>query len=246
MPAKSSFHSRHFFCATTALTAAGLWLSACAPPVENHAANNTASNAVGKGIPPVKNLAPAVKPKAKGTTFTLFVPNDQALLSLQTVRDTSTPSGATYEQKAKRVLELLWKKLEFLPPQTRLLEPPQKTESGVVRVNLSKEFLKLDSQNETPVALTLDAISKTLGALESKNGKPVLSAKVRFLVEGKTIRSMSEFALDEAWQASEKEDDETDAKPENKTPGDQNSNNATSNNATTNNATSEDKPGGGV
>src|SRR5690606_30791253 len=126
--------------------------------------------------PTATSEAPSTTERA---TFNLFVPNDNAMLSRQTVTDSSTPGDAPYPQKARRALELLFPKIEFLPPGTKLLAAPAKDKNGVVRVNLSKEFLELDKEPETPVMLTLDAMARTLGALESSDGKTFKSAKMQ-------------------------------------------------------------------
>jgi hypothetical protein len=85
----------------------------------------------------------------------------------------------------------------------RTVAEPVKDKNGVVRVNLNKEFLKLNTVHETPVMLSLDAIARTLGALDSQDGKTFKPVKVLFLVEGKTIPTLSEFSLNEPWTASE-------------------------------------------
>ena len=161
---------------------------------------------------PVPTPTVAATPLPKATRFVLFVPNDNALLSREIVHDTNTPAGAPYPQKAKRALELLFPKIEFVPKGVKLLAAPTKEKNGVVRVNLSKEFLKLDSQPETPVMLTLDAMAKTLGALDSKDGKTFDSAKMQVLVEGKTVQTLSQFSLDEPWEASETKPETPDAR----------------------------------
>ncbi len=144
-----------------------------------------------------------VTPKPKTTTFILFVPNDNAELSQQKVPDASTPTDATYSVKAKRALELLFPRLKFLPVRTKLLSPPSKDKNGVVRVNFSKEFLSLGTQDETPTMLTLDAMARTLGALENADGKNLKSAKMQVIIDGKTVSTLGQFSLDEPWTASE-------------------------------------------
>ena len=210
---KSISIRRNLFLSSASLAAGVLWLSSCAAPPENATLNNGATNngatnkatdtAVGNGSTPVKSIAPTVTPKAKGFSYRIFVPNADAKLSPQIVRDTSVGLPTNYEGKAKRVLKLLFPRLKFLPQGTRLLEDPYTEENGVLRLNLSRQFLQLDKLPETPVALTLDAISKTLGAFAIENGKMGGAAKVRFWVEGKKVRILSEFSLEEPWQASD-------------------------------------------
>jgi hypothetical protein len=166
-------------------------------------AQNTTHNAAAPDNGSTPEPPPAPTPKPKGTTFVLFVPNDNAMLSQQKLTDTNIPGDAPYKVKAKRALELLFARLEFLPPRTKLLSAPTKDKNGIVRVDLSKEFLDLNSKHETPVMLTLDAMARTLGALESPDGKNLKSAKVQFLIDGKTVSTLSEFSLDEPWTASE-------------------------------------------
>ena len=173
---------------------------------------NATQNAAAPGIGSTPDAPTDIAPEPKTTTFILFVPNDKALLSQQKVPDASTPGDAPYEVKAKRALELLFPRLKFLPPRVRLLSAPKKEKTGVVRVNLSREFLSLGSQNETPTMLTLDAMARTLGALESADGKNLKSAKMQILVEGKTVPTLGQFSLDEPWEASETIPDTPDLK----------------------------------
>ncbi len=147
---------------------------------------------------PTAEMTPADAQK-----FELFVPNDDARLSRKTVTDENIAANASYGEKATRALELLFPQVEFLPSGLRTVAPPAKDKDGVVRVNLSKEFLKLNTAHETPVMLSLDAIARTLGALDSPDGKSFKPAKVLFLVEGKTIPTLSEFSLNEPWIVSE-------------------------------------------
>lgn len=168
-----------------------------------NAIQNATQNATATDNESTPTTPPDIAPKPKTTTFILFVPNDNAMLSQQKVPDKSTPSSAPYEVKAKRALELLFPRLKFLPPRTKLLDAPTKDKTGIVRINLSKEFLSLGKQSETPTMLTLDAMARTLGALESADGKNLKSAKMQILIDGKTVSTLGQFSLDEPWTASE-------------------------------------------
>lgn len=148
-------------------------------------------------------------PAFESQRFELFVPNDDARLSRKTVTDEKTSTGAPYGKKAARALELLFPQIEFLPTGLKIVSEPIKDKNGVVHVNLSKEFLKLNTAHETPVMLTLDAIARTLGALNGGGGKVSPPAKVLFLVEGKTVPTLSEFSLEEPWTVSETESEPT-------------------------------------
>lgn len=158
-------------------------------------------NGVGAVATPTSEVAPS----SHSQKFELFVPNEDARLSRKTVTDENTPIDAPYSEKAARALELLFPQIEFLPSGLRTVAPPVKDKDGVVRVNLSKEFLQLNTAHETPVMLSLDAIARTLGALDSQDGTNFKPVKVLFLVEGKTIPTLSEFSLDEPWTVSETE-----------------------------------------
>lgn len=142
-------------------------------------------------------------PDTSSQSFVLFLPDSDALLTPETVVDEKTPSNAPYSQKAQRALELLFPRIEFLPAGVRLLTPPEKEKNGVVQVDLSREFLKLDTLHETPVMLTLDAMARTLGAIESQDGKTFESVRMQILVDGKRLQTLSQFSLDEPWKASE-------------------------------------------
>lgn len=146
-----------------------------------------------------------VTPAFESQKFELFLPNDDARLSRKTVTDENTPADAPYGKKAERALELLFPQIEFLPAGLRTVAPPTKDKNGVVHVNLNKEFLKLNTAHETPVMLSLDAIASTLGALDSRDGKNFQPARVLFLVEGKTIPTLSQFSLNEPWTVSQEE-----------------------------------------
>jgi len=227
------FVGKTLLTATVSLAGGVLWLSSCAPPSEDATANNLADNSLAGNASTPAAATPAPQ---QGAAYTVFVPNADAMLSRKIVRDQSTAVATTYEQKAKRSLELLFKELEFLPSETRLLEAPKKDAKGMVRLNFSKPFLQLDTSPETPVLLILDAISATLGALESKPasvGKPV---KVLIVVEGKTVREFNQFSLVEPWQASQIEAAEPD-KPEG---------NSVSGNKVPAMKPSDTEPGGGV
>lgn len=218
--------------ATVSLAGGVLWLSSCAPPSEDATANNLADNSLaGNASTPAATLTPQ-----QGAAYTVFVPNADAMLSRKIVRDASTPVATTYEQKAKRSLDLLFRELEFLPPETRLLEAPKKDAKGIVRLNFSKPFLQLDTSAETIVLLILDAISATLGALESKPASVGKPAKVLIMVEGKTLREFNQFSLVDPWQASEIEEAAPD-KP---------ANNSVSGNKVPSMKPSDTEPGGGV
>lgn len=175
-------------------------------------ASNATENTTVAGNESTPTTPPETTPKPKSTTFILFVPNDNALLSPQKITDDKTPADAPYGVKAKRALELLFPRLQFLPARTRLLSAPKKDKNGVVRVDFSKEFLSLDKQHETPVMLTLDAMARTLGALDSADGKNLKSAKMLVTVEGKTVPTLGQFSLDEPWTASETVPDTPDPK----------------------------------
>jgi|GEM_PF-4671707 len=151
------------------------------------------------GTTPTAEMTPA----ADLQKFELFVPNDDARLSRKTVTDENISATASYGEKASRALELLFPQIEFLPTGLRTVAQPVKDKDGIVRVNLNREFLKLNTSPETPVMLSLDAIAQTLGALDSQDGKTFKPAKVLFLVEGKTIPTLSEFSLNEPWTVSE-------------------------------------------
>lgn len=167
-----------------------------------NANQNATQNMAAPEVGSTPNPPPDIAPKPKATTFVLFVPNDNAMLSQQKVKDDKTPADAPYEVKSKRALELLFPRLKFLPPRTKLLSAPVKEKNGVVRVDFSKEFLSLGAQNETPAMLTLDALARTLGALESADGKNLKSAKMQVLINGKTVSTLGQFSLDEPWTAS--------------------------------------------
>lgn len=169
-------------------------------------------NVTNAGSESTPTTPPDVAPKPKSATYILFVPNDNALLSKQTVTDASTPGDAPYEVKARRALELLFPRLKFLPSRTRLLKAPKKDKKGIVHVDFSKEFLNLGTQHETPMMLTLDAMARTLGALESADGKNLKSAKMQITVAGKTVSTLGQFSLDEPWTASETVPDTPDPK----------------------------------
>lgn len=153
------------------------------------------------GATPLTQATPAFEAQK----FVLFVPNDDARLSRKTVTDENTAADAPYAQKAERALELLFPQIKFLPPGLRTIAPPVKDRNGIVRVNLNQEFLKLNTMHETPVMLSLDSIANTLGALDSSHGDSLKPAKVLFLVEGKTIPTLSQFSLDEPWVVSQQE-----------------------------------------
>lgn len=147
--------------------------------------------------------APAPDSDSSSQNFVLFLPDSDALLTPETVVDAEIPSDASYPQKAQRALELLFPRIEFLPEGVHLLSPPEKEPDGVVRVDLSREFLKLDSLHETPVMLTLDAMTRTLGAIDSEDGENFEPIKMQVLVEGKKLQTLSQFSLDKPWKATE-------------------------------------------
>jgi hypothetical protein len=184
------------------------------PRAFNSAQNSgdVSQNAVSPDTGSTPPVPPETTPKPKSTTYILFVPNANAMLSQQKVTDASTPGDAPYGVKAKRALELLFPRLKFLPARTRLLSAPKKEKNGIVRVDFSKEFLNLGTQSETPIMLTLDAMARTLGALESPDGKNLKSAKMQITVDGKTVSTLGEFSLDEPWTASETTPDVPDPK----------------------------------
>jgi hypothetical protein len=149
----------------------------------------------------------ATPPKAPPAviSYTLFLPNDQALLSRHTVTEKNpllvTPD---WTHKAERALALLCERLKDLPPGTKVLGPPKKDADGVITINMSAEFKKLDQSSETAVALVLDAMAKTLGAVDSPGGKPV---KLRVLVEGRPLQTLNQFDLSEPWTSTQPEDE---------------------------------------
>lgn len=142
-------------------------------------------------------------PGTSAESFVLFLPDADALLTPETIVDEETPSNAPYSQKAQRALELLFPRIEFMPEGVHLLSPPEKEKDNVVRVDLSREFLKLDSLHETPVMLTLDAMTRTLGAIDSEDEKSPEPIKMQVLVEGKKLQTLSQFSLDKPWKATE-------------------------------------------
>ena len=207
---KSTSMRLHLFFSGVSLAAGVLWLSSCAAPPDEIATNNVANSANSLTVTtPAPASTVKTTPSPQSQSFTIFIPTADAKLSKQLVKVTDVALPTNFEDKSQRVLEFLFPKLEFLPQGTRLLEAPQLEKDGIVRLNLSRQFLQLNKSPETPVALTLDSISRTLGALRTTNGKPSAAAKVRFLAEGKTIRTLSEFSLDEPWKASDQFDEAT-------------------------------------
>jgi hypothetical protein len=158
----------------------------------------------GKTFPTPTATPKSNKPPAM-VSYTLYLPNDQALLSRHTVAEKNPFHGTpSWTLKAGRTLELLCQRLKDLPRATKVLNSPKRDAHGVVTVNMSDEFMKLDGAHETTVALVLDAMAKTLGAVDSPDGKPV---KMRVLVEGKPIKTLSEFDLSEPWTSTQPEDE---------------------------------------
>ena len=222
------------------LVGGGLWLSACNAPSEDATANN-ATTQVATPVPDDKGLT---KP---GVTYTLFVPNADANLSKRVIRDTRTPIATTYEQKAERALELLFKELEFLPAGTKLLAAPRKDKNGIVQLNFSKQFMGLDTAPETHVLLILDAVVRTLGAVESKKGAVDKPAKALIEVEGKGLREFNQFSMDMPWEATETlevtpEKDSDGKTAENKVSDSAPVDNKTTDSQTVGNKTSDEKP----
>lgn len=224
------FSQKFWLVAGVSLSAGVLLLASCdAPSDENSVTGNEISNA--------NNLTATPSPTAeakphRGMSYTLFVPNDDAMLARQTVRDTSTLVPTTYDQKARRALELLWKKMEFLPTGVQLLEAPRKEKNGVVRLNFNKAFLQLDTAPDNVVILILDAVSQTLGALEYNTSKTNKPAKIMIVVEGKKITEFNQFTLAEPWQAEALEE----IAPEKPAADEKNSDNKATDNKATDNA----------
>lgn len=155
-------------------------------------------------VTPTPTQAPSGQRPAT-MSYTLYLPNDQALLSKYVFSEKNPfPKTPTWEMRAGRTLELLSKRLNALPRTTKVLAPPKRFENNVVVVNMSREFMKLDSMHETRVGLVLDAIAKTLEAVEPSDGERV---KVRILVEGKPIQTLSEFDLSDVWTSSQPADE---------------------------------------
>jgi hypothetical protein len=178
------------------------WLSRPAPPVND-----------GRPMP---TSAPTPSPtvntgKPATMSYTIFLPNEQAFLSRKIITEKNPfPGTPTWSQKAERSLVILCQRLTALPRATKVLSPPKKDAKGIVTVNMSDEFMQLNGKHETTVGLVLDAIASTLGAVDSPGGKP---AKVRILVEGKPITTLSEFDLSDIWTSSQPAD-ETPPRPE--------------------------------
>ena len=156
----------------------------------------------------VATPVPTKTPQSKRPTamsYTLYVPNDQALLSKRVVTEKNPfRTTPTWTLKAGRTLELLFKRLTILPRNTKVLNSPKRDAHGVVTVNVSQEFMTLDSAHETTAALVLDSIAKTLESVEPSDGK---RTKVRILVEGKPIKTLSEFDLSEPWTSTQPADE---------------------------------------
>lgn len=138
------------------------------------------------------------QPGEQEMEFTLYLPNDNALLSPKKVKH-EVPSNATYGQKANIAAQIVLDKIAFVPEGSKLLGEPKKDDKGVVQLNFNKKFLGLEHQSETPIMLTFDALAHTLGALE-KDGKP---AKLQILVEGKTVSEFGEFDLSQPWKSTQ-------------------------------------------
>lgn len=148
---------------------------------------------------PMKNGMPVVM------NYTMYVPNDNALLSRITVTEKNPfPRKPTWEMKAGRTLELLCKRLNLVPKRTKVLSAPKKDKNGIVTVNLSEDFNVLKEAHETSVALILDSMAATLGAVENPDGKPV---PMRVLIEGKKLDIFSEYDLSEPWKSSQPADE---------------------------------------
>lgn len=243
---KNGFSQKFRLVAGVSLSSGVLWLSSCdAPSTENSATNATGNSAVS-----VNSLAETPSSTAKaaphrGVGYVLFMPNNDGMLSRQIVHDTSTLVPLTYEQKSQRALELLWPKLKFFPPGTRLLAAPKKEKNGIVRLNFNKGFLQLDTAPENAVLLILDSISQSLGALESPNSRPSKPARIMIVVEGRKITEFNQFSLAEPWEATimeekvapqEKDELDTDAKS---------ADNKVTNNKVTDNKISDNQVGGG-
>lgn len=173
-----------------------LWWLRSPAPVEEPGTTPTAT--------PVAQATPkSAQPKT--ITHTLFVPNEQALLSKTSVTEQNAlPSTPTWETKASHTLKILFKHLKDLPRGTKVLGAPTRDKKGIVTINFSREFRGLDTMHETPVALVLDSVACTLGAIESPEDKPV---KLRILVEGKPLHTLSEYDLSQPWTSSQPMDE---------------------------------------
>ena len=148
---------------------------------------------------PMKNGMPVVM------NYTMYLPNDNAFLSRTTVTEKNPfPRKPTWEMKAGRTLELLCKRLDLVPKRTKVLSAPKKDKNGVVTVNLSEDFNVLKEAHETSVALILDSMAATLGAVDDPDGKPV---PMRVLIEGKKLDIFSEYDLSEPWKSSQPADE---------------------------------------
>jgi hypothetical protein len=138
-------------------------------------------------------------------SYTMYVPDDNALLSRMVVTEKNPfPRPPTWEMKAGHTLELLCKKLILLPRALKVLSSPKRGKDGVVTVNFSDEFNVLKEAHETSVALILDSMASTLGAVDDPDGKPV---PMRVLIEGKPVGIFSEYDLSEPWKSSQPADE---------------------------------------
>jgi hypothetical protein len=162
---------------------------------------------------PPRVVKPVVTPQVMGhgtMVYTVYLPNEQAFLSRKKIEEKNPfPKPPTWEMKAGRTLELLFKKLTDLPPGTKILQIPKREKNGVVQINLSREFSRIQTKPDTVVALVLDAIASTLGAVEANGktlngGKPL---KVRVLIENQPLREFSEFDLSEPWKSTQPQDE---------------------------------------
>ena len=236
------FSQKFLLVAGVSLSAGVLWLTSCDAPAGENSVTNATDNSTGNASSLAAPPSPTAQPTPhRGVSYTLFIPNNDGMLSREVIRDTSPLVPLTYEQKSQRALELLWKKLKFLPEGTQLLEAPKKEKSGVVRLNFTKAFLQLDTAPDNVVLLILDSISQSLGALESKNVRPNKPARIMIVVDGKRVAAFNQFSLAEPWEASIIEET---------TPGksadDQSIDSKSSDRKTSDNKSSDNQVGGGV
>ena len=147
----------------------------------------------------------APKVPAGMMAYIIFLPNAQAFLTRKIIMEKNPfPKPPTWEMKAGHTLELLCQRLKELPQNTKVLSFPKRGKDGVVTINLSEDFMKLQMQPDTAVALVLDAMASTLGTVASPNGKPV---KMKVLVENQRVHGFSEFDLSEPWTSTQPQDE---------------------------------------
>lgn len=164
--------------------------------------NNTAINS--GQITTLRKLPPGM------VLYTIYVPDDQALLTQKILAEKNPyPKKPTWEMKAGRTLELLFTKLKDLPSGTKILLVPKREKNGVVRINLSREFSRIQAKPDTVVALVLDAMASTLGAVDvggkTLNGGKAM--KLRILIENQPVHEFSEFDLSTPWTSTQPQEE---------------------------------------